>query len=83
MGRLTIAATLGQAALATRRQWQALPAGRRERLQVLLRQAAKGPANLSPVERQELRGLAGELNLGGVLRDTAMNMSRRGFRRRY
>lgn len=83
MGRFTIAASLGQAALATRRRWRALPAERRRRLQVLMRQAAKGPATLSPAERQELRGLVSELNLGAVLHDSAMRASRRGFRRRY
>ena len=82
MGRLTIAASLGQAALATRRQWQALPTERRNRLQVLMRNAAMGPAKLSPAERQELRGLVGELNLDEVLRDGARRASRRGFRRR-
>jgi hypothetical protein len=87
MGRLTIAASLGHAALATRRQWRALPADRRNRLHVLMRQAATGPTNLSPAERQELRELVGELNLGEVLRDSAMrtpNLARRtcGARRR-
>ena len=48
-----------------------------------MRQAAKGPATLSPAERQELRGLVSELNLGAVLHDSAMRASRRGFRRRY
>ena len=40
IGRLTIAASLGQAAWATRRQWQALPAEHRRRLRALLRQSA-------------------------------------------
>lgn len=83
MGRMTIAASLGQAAWATRRQWQALPTEHRTRLQALLRQAAGRPSNLSAGERQELQTLLGELNLGAVLRRTAMSMSSRGrFRRR-
>jgi hypothetical protein len=83
MGRMTMAATLGQAAWATRRQWRALPAERRDRLQALLRQATGGPSNLSAAERTELRGLVGELRLGDVLRDSATRASRRGFRRCY
>jgi hypothetical protein len=83
MGKLTIAASLGQAAWGTRRQWRALPADRRTRLQALLRQSGGRPSNLSAGERQELRGLLAELNLGDVLRDTAMRASRRGFRQRY
>jgi hypothetical protein len=83
IGRMTLAASLGQAAWATRRQWRALPAERRDRLQALLRQSAGRPSNLSAAERQELRELVGELNLGDVLRDSATRVSRRGFRRRY
>ncbi|MDQ6818409.1 MAG: hypothetical protein M3018_13535 [Actinomycetota bacterium] len=82
MGRLTVAATLGQAAWATRRQWRALPAEHRDRLQALLRQSAGRPSSLSPAERDELRRLVGELNLGDVLRDSAMRASR-GIRRSY
>jgi hypothetical protein len=81
LGRLTIAASLGQAAWATRRQWQGLPVEHRSRLQALLRQSAGGPANLSAAERQELSKLVGELNLGEVLRKSAMRASRR--RRRW
>lgn len=82
VGRMTIAASLGQAAWATRRQWQALPIDRRERLQALLRQSGGRPSNLSRAERQEAGGLIGELNLGDVLRDSATRASRRGFFRR-
>jgi hypothetical protein len=81
LGRLTIAASLGQAVWATRRQWQALPPEDRSRLQALLRQSAAGPANLSEAERQELRRLVGELNLGEVLRNSAMCATR--LRRRW
>jgi hypothetical protein len=83
MGRMTVAASLGQAAWATHRQWRALPAERRARLLALLRQSAGGPSNLSAAERTELRDLVGELRPGDVLRDGAMRASRRGFRRRY
>jgi hypothetical protein len=75
-----MAVWVGQAAWATGRQWRALPAERRDRLQVLLRQSAGRPSNLSAAERQELRGLVSELNLGEVLRDSAMRASRRGVR---
>ena len=80
LGRLTIAASLAQVAWATRRQWQALPPERRSRLQALLRQSAGGPANLSETDRQELRGLIGELHLGEVLRDSAIRAGGRGRR---
>lgn len=83
MGRMTIAASLAQGAWAARRQWRALPSERRARLQALLRQSAGRPSNLSPAERQELQTLLGELNLGAVLRETAMKVSSpRGFRRK-
>ena len=80
LGRLTIAASLGQAAWATRRQWQALPIERRTRLQALLRQSAGGPASLTATDRQELRSLIGELNLGEVLRNSAIRATRGGRR---
>jgi hypothetical protein len=82
MGRMTMAATLGQAAWATRRQWRALPAERRDRLQALLRQSAGRPSKLSAAERRELQELVGELGLGDVLRDSTMRASRHGLRRR-
>jgi hypothetical protein len=78
MGRLTVAASLGQAVWAARRQWQALPPERRGRLQALLRQSAGGPSNLSQAERQELRELLGDLNLGDIFRDTAARTFSRG-----
>ena len=82
MGRLGLAASLGQGAWAVRRQWLALPAERRTRLQDLLRQSAGRPANLSTDEREELRALLAELNLGQILRDGTMRAARGGFRRR-
>ncbi len=82
MGRLGIAASLGQGAWAVRRQWRALPVDRRARLQALLRQSAGGPSNLSASEREELRGLVSELNLSQVLRESTMRTARRGVRRR-
>jgi hypothetical protein len=48
-------------------------------LRVLLRQSGGRPANLSESERRELRRLIGDLNLGEVLRDSAMRA--RGGRR--
>ncbi len=83
MGRLSLAAALAQGALATRRQWQALPPERRARLQVLIRQAAGGPSALSAAERRELRMLVGDLKLGEAVRSSATRATaRRGFRRR-
>jgi hypothetical protein len=81
MGRMTIAASVGRAAWAARRQWQSLPSERRDRMQGLLRQSGGRPSNLSAAERQELRELIGDLHLGDVLQDSALR-SRRGFRRR-
>jgi len=82
MGRMTVAASLAQGAWAARRQWQALPREQQARLQTLLRQSGGRPGNLSAGERRELQMLRRELNLGAVLRDTAMKASsRRGFRR--
>jgi len=80
LGRMTIAAALGQAAWETRRQWQAMPPEHRSRLQALLSQCAGGPANLSETDRQELRELIGELHLGEVLRNSAIRAGRRGRR---
>ena len=80
LGKLTVAATLGQAAWATRRQWQALPPEHRNRLQTLLRQSAASPTSLSETDRQELRRLIGELNLGEVLRNSAVRATRAGRR---
>jgi hypothetical protein len=80
MGRLTIVASLGQAAWATHRQWQALPAEHRSRVQALLRQSAGRPANLSGTERQELRKLIRELHLGEVLRNSVTRATRGGRR---
>ena len=82
MSRMTVAASIGQAAWATRRQWRALPVPRRDRLQALVRQSAGRTSNLSAAERLELRGLVGELNLGEVMRSTAARASRRGVGRR-
>lgn len=82
MGKMTMVASVGQAAWATHRQWRALPVDRRDRLQALLRQSVGRPSSLSAVEFQELRGLVAELNLGEVLRESTMRASRRGFRRR-
>lgn len=53
MGKMTLVASVGQAAWSTRRQWRALPAERRDRLQSLVRQSAGGPSNLSAAERRD------------------------------
>jgi hypothetical protein len=78
---MTMAAMLGQAAWAANRQWRALPPERRDRAQALLRQSGGRPGNLSAAERQELRTLLADLNLGAVVRDSMMRASRgSGFR---
>jgi hypothetical protein len=82
IGRLGLAASLGQAAWATQRQWQQMPRRRRARLQALVRQSGGRPSRLSAAERRELWGLIGDLNLGEVLRAGATNASGRGFGRR-
>jgi hypothetical protein len=82
MGRLSMAAAVGQAALGARRQWRAMPAERRARMQTLLKRSASGPASLSAAERDELRGLVRELKLGEVARTSAARVTRRGFFRR-
>jgi hypothetical protein len=82
-GRLTVAAALLQGARSAHRQWQAIPAARRSRLQELLRRSGGRPGNLSASERRELLGLIGELHLGQAVRDTAQRAgARRGLRRR-
>ncbi len=82
MGRLTVAAALGQAAWGAKRRWEELPAERRNRLQALLRQSAGRPANLSAAERRELQSILAELKLGEVVRQSASRAARRGFLRR-
>ena len=75
MGRMTMAATLGQAAWATRRQWRALPAERRDRLQVLLRQSAGRPSKLSAAERRSSRSSS-----ASSASETCCAKARRGHR---
>jgi hypothetical protein len=82
IGRLGVATALGQAAWTTRRRWLALAPERRERAQALLRQSGARRSSLSAAERQELLGIVRELNLGEVLRNSAMRASGSGFRRR-
>jgi hypothetical protein len=84
LGRLGAATAVGQFALSAGRQWRALPAKRRNRLQALLRQSATRPASLSAAERQELTELIRELNLGPLVRQAATDAasSRGRFRRR-
>jgi cell division FtsZ-interacting protein ZapD len=86
VGRLSVAAALGHAALATRRNWHALPQADRSRLQALLRQATSAPASLSAADRQELKELVTALRLGEVVREAAPRaVGRRGgrFPRRF
>lgn len=77
--RLGIAASLGQVAWATHRQWRQLPPDHRDRLQLLLRRSGGRPSSLSPNERRELRGLVTELNLGELLRDSVARASDTDF----
>lgn len=84
LGRLGVATAVGKFAVAAGRQWRALPADRRDRLQRLLRQSATRPASLSAAERQEMSQLIRELNLGPIARQAATNAatSRGRLRRR-
>lgn len=86
LGRLGVAGVVGQAAWTARRHWRAVPAERRARLQALLRQTGGQPSNLSAAERQELKELLAELDVGGALRSVATSRGvrgGRGFGRRF
>jgi hypothetical protein len=77
MGRKAMIASMAHAGWTARRQWQALPTDRRQRLQALLRQSAGRPTRLSAAELRELWTLLGELNLGEALREGTRASSRR------
>lgn len=81
-GRVAMAAALGQVAWGAHAQWRSMPAHRRERLQTLLRKSGGRPGNLSAAEREEVRGLVADLNLGQIMRDGALRVSGRGSWRR-
>ena len=79
MGGLGLAASLGQgawrcAANGGRSPWTGEPAFRR-----CCANPLDGPSNLSAPEREELRALLSELDLGQVLRERTMRTARRGF----
>jgi hypothetical protein len=83
IGPLGMALTVGQLAWAVREHWRSIPADRRDRLAVLLRQAKGNPLNLPDADRRELKQLVRELNLPRLLRRSAVDAAllRRRLRR--
>lgn len=82
IGPLGTALTLGQLGLLLRRHWLTIPSEQRTRLAQLLRNSKGRPSNLSRFEREELREIVRQLELGRALRDGAMSaaMLRRQLR---
>ena len=64
-------AALAQIVLAAGKRWRALPEKDRERFVRLVRSSAGRPQRLSAKERNELRKLAGKLDLRGMSRELA------------
>jgi hypothetical protein len=80
---LAAAATVGQAVWALRREWQTLPSHRRNRMDGLVRKAARRPNRLSGEEWRELWMLSNELRVVDILRESRGRASAGGrFRRR-
>jgi len=80
---LAAAATVGQAVWALRREWQTLPSHRRNRIDDLVRKAARRPNRLSAKEWRELWMLSNELRVVDILRESRGRASAGGrFRRR-
>ena len=73
IGPLGTALTLGQLVVLLHRHWLTIPAAQRTRLQVLLRKSKGRTSNLSRSERRELRELAGQLDLGRLMRNGVMD----------
>lgn len=83
LGPMGVAMTLGRAAWSARRQWQMIPADRRDRLRALARRSGGRPSTLPTGERQELRQLVRDVDLGRLIRQAALDaaLPRRRFRR--
>jgi hypothetical protein len=62
-GRIGMAVTAYQVAMAVREHWLTIPSARRERLTDLVRRSGLRPSNLSRAEQTELRQLLGGLGL--------------------
>ena len=72
-------AALLQAGVVVQRRWRGLSEKERARLTRLVRESGGRLGNLSAKEREELRRLAGKLDLAGIGRDlTALARGRRG-----
>ena len=61
-----------EAALATKKHWDRLEPGTRRRVAELVRKSKGRPSNLTPAEKQELRGLVRQLHLVRLGRDLAV-----------
>jgi len=72
---LAAVATVGQAMMALRREWQTLPAHRRNQVDGLVRKAARRPNRLSGDEWRELWMLANEMRLVEIVRETRRHAS--------
>ena len=79
---LAAVATVGQAMMALRREWQTLPAHRRNQVDGLVRKAARRPNRLSGDEWRELWMLANEMRLLDIVRETRQRASGGGHLRR-
>jgi hypothetical protein len=60
-----------EAALATRRHWERLEPGTRQRVVALVARSKGRPSNLTPSEKTELRKLVRQLHLVKLGRDLA------------
>lgn len=72
---LAAVATVGQAMMALRREWQTLPSHRRNQVDGLVRKAARRPHRLSADEWRELWMLANEMRLVDIVRETRQRAS--------
>ena len=84
LSRLGMATMAGRFVWSAAQRWNALPAGRRARLQALLRKSGGRPSRLSRAERRELGALVQDLQLPGLVRGAAIDATppRHRFRRR-
>jgi hypothetical protein len=61
-----------EAALATKKHWDRLPPGTRQRVVALVAKSRGRPSNLSGAEKRELRALVRQLHLVRLGRDLAV-----------
>ncbi len=60
-----------EAVMLARERWSRLTPGERAHLAALMRKSGGRPGNLTAAERDDIRRLAGKLDLVGALRDAA------------